>query len=141
VRKQRLIPLLERGELQHLEAVAAWLGRPAQWYVVDEIRSRHGRNRINRTRRLSRHHADERRSPLEEAQRAEDVQRVRWALTQIRPRYAETLLLRMQGLSNKQCAERMRCGIDNIERMVRLGRAALVVELLRGQRTDCPSRA
>ena len=38
---------LEPGELEHLEKVAEWLGRPHYAVIVDEVRRQYGRNPID----------------------------------------------------------------------------------------------
>lgn len=43
----RVRDLLEPGELEHLEQVAEWLGRPHYAVIVDEVRRQYGRNPID----------------------------------------------------------------------------------------------
>lgn len=43
----RVKDLLEPGEIEHLEQVADWLGRPHYAVIVDEVRRQYGRNLID----------------------------------------------------------------------------------------------
>jgi len=134
--------LVEPGEMRHLFAVADWLKRPRQLYVIDEIRRRHGAtrggvDRLNSTKSLDvlMGKGTEDLPPAaimtdddvvpQAVMRAEDVERVRAALTRLPDRAREAMRLRLDGHPIKAVAAKMRCGVDNIDQLLRYARARL----------------
>lgn len=93
----------EAGVLTPDDAAGAWLTRVTLRLAVDELR-RHARN-ARMTRVLS-YFAGHRRVPTPEEQHAagQEQEQVRAVLSRLKPRQAELLLLRHQGLSYQELA-------------------------------------
>lgn len=115
--------MLEPGEIQHLEKVAEWLGRPAWGVIVDEVRRQHGKRLINGKHQINWTKSLELLGPviadeepaLESMIRAERIQQVRDAVASLPSRQRRVLALRLEGFSSKQIADDLGCGIDNVD--------------------------
>lgn len=130
--------LLEPGELEHLHAVADWLGRPRLGYVVDEIRRRHGDLRRQK-RRARAVHSLEQIPPLadtaepvpDQVVRAERIARICNIVQQLPKQQRRVTEMRMRGHSIKEVAAALGCTVDNVDYHIRKARPTLT-RLLEG---------
>lgn len=131
--------LLEPGEIQHLERVSEWLGRPAWNVIIDEIRRQFrkqsrvigDRYRVNVTRSIDTLPplAAEEAPTLDGMIRAERIQALRDAVDRLPSRQREVISLQLSGWSTKRIAYRMRCTVDNVDYHIRKAKRSLLLAL------------
>lgn len=120
--------LLQDGELAHLRQVAAWQGRPFKGVVLDELRRQTGRYRRdalswrNYPKPLPHGMAAAEPGPLDLASSADAV---RAAMCMLTPTQRRVVTMRLDGDSNYQIAEALRCTHHNVEYLLRRVRRAL----------------
>ena len=119
-------------ELEQIERVAEWRGRPADWEIVDELRrqlgsARNGKSRP-RLRPFDYGHAedDEGRpadpalsdegagDPAELAARRDEVARCRRLVAALPPRLRRVAEMRLDGAGHRQIATELKCSVDRV---------------------------
>lgn len=130
----RVSGLLEPGEIQHLERVAEWLGRPAWGVIVDEVRRQHGKrlingkHRINKTRLLgddSSWLVSANAGPVDQAMRAEDIRMMLQAIDELPMRQRRVVKMRLEGLTIPDIARRLGCSAHTVDFHMRKARKLL----------------
>jgi RNA polymerase sigma factor (sigma-70 family) len=124
--------LLEPGEIEHLEQVAAWQGRPVQGVLIDEIRRQfrrksQGEYRINRTQSLEviAPPVSEEEPVLDRLVRADDIDQLVQAIARLPDRQRTATNWMLAGYSQKEIGQLMGCSSHTVEHHLRKARLLL----------------
>lgn len=135
------VSLLEPGEIEHLEQVAAWQERSAWTVILDEIRRQHGRAtearkvkyRINRM-----HSLEDTASPISEEEpvldrlvREERIQQLMDAIDRLPPHQQAAIRWHLAGHDYKGIGKLMGISTHTVEQHLRKGKRLLAYYLIR----------
>ena len=135
------VSLLEPGEIEHLEQVAAWQKRSAWTVILDEIRRQHGKTRETRKGkyRTNHMHSLEDTAPpisddepvLDRLVREERIQQLVDAIDRLPPHQQAAIRWHLAGYDYKGIGKLMGISPHTVEHHLRKGKMLLACDLIR----------